>query len=74
MGENKLLGIPSSTDTILMQEYQHDVYVHEGTAHTRLTTILLNLKYLFKLEVMAALEVIFSIYAKEDSLFLSQEM
>jgi hypothetical protein len=57
-----------------MQEYQHDVYVHEGTAKNRLSTITLNLKYLFKLEVMAALEVISSVYANEGALFLSEEM
>lgn len=49
------MAIPGSIDTVLMQDYKHDLYVHEGTAHARLTALLKNLKYLLKLELMAAL-------------------
>jgi histidine ammonia-lyase len=55
VAENKVLAIPGSIDTVLMQDYKHDLYVHEGTAHARLTALLKNLKYLCKLELMAAL-------------------
>jgi histidine ammonia-lyase len=72
--ENKLLSSPSSADTILLQDYRHDIYVHEGSAHVRFTAMLANLRRILRVELMAALEVIFDMYAKEDSLFLNREM
>lgn len=74
VGENKLLATPSSADTILLHDYQHDIYSHEATAHNRLTTMLSNLPRIFKVELMGALEVIFSMYAKEKTLFVNEEM
>jgi histidine ammonia-lyase len=75
VGENKILSIPSAIDTVLMHDYKHDLYVHEGTAHVRLTALFKNLKYLFKLELMTALEVIDDMYVDENhSLFLNQEI
>jgi hypothetical protein len=40
VSENKLLAIPSNADTILMNNYIHDVYISEGNAFKRLITMM----------------------------------
>jgi histidine ammonia-lyase len=72
--ENKQLAISSSADTILLNNYTHDVYANEGSSYKRLLALLQNTKRIVKLELMAALEVIFGMYGKKGSLFANDSM
>lgn len=40
VSENKLSAIPSNTDTILMNNYIHDVYISEGNSFKRLNAMM----------------------------------
>lgn len=72
--EDKLLAVPSNADTTLVHNYTCDIYTNEGSAFRRLLTMLENIKRIFKVEIMAATEVIYGLYHKEEKLFLSKEM
>ena len=40
VSENKLSAFPSNADTILMNNYIHDVYISEGNSFKRLNTMM----------------------------------
>lgn len=72
--ENKLLAVPSNADTTLVHNYARDIYTNEGSAFRRFQIMLENNKRIFKVEIMAAVEAIYSIYHKEEELYLHKEM
>jgi fructose-1,6-bisphosphatase len=60
----KLLSAPSNADTVIMDNYRHDIYVDEGIIMGRLEKMLVGLTELMTLEVVESIEVLGDIYGK----------
>jgi len=52
--ENKLLACPSSADTIMLDNYLHDIFRNEGSMLSKLTLMLNNLRTMLTLEAHVA--------------------
>lgn len=74
VAHNKNLAAPTNADTVIMDNYKHDIYVDEGTPFMKVHKMIANLTELIKLEVMASMEVLFDIFGKSDPLFVSERM
>jgi hypothetical protein len=44
VAKNKLLAIPTGCDTIIMQNFSHDVFVDEGTPFSKVKQIVSNIR------------------------------
>lgn len=62
--KGKLLSAPSSADTVIMDNYRHDIYVNEGIIMGRLEKMLVGLTELMTLEVMESITVLDDVYGK----------
>lgn len=71
---NKALATSTNADTVIMNEYEHDIYVDEGTPLMKMHKMLTSLTQLMELEIMEAAEVLSDVYGKEKRLFGCEEM
>lgn len=71
---NKALATSTNSDTVIMNEYKHDIYVDEGTPFIKMHKMLASLTKLMELEIMEATEVLSDVYGKEKRLFGCEAM
>ena len=68
----KMMG-SSNADTVIMDNYAHDIFVDEGSPYAKMTNLIANLKELMGLELLVAAEVLQGLYG-EGEIFVNQEM
>jgi histidine ammonia-lyase len=74
VAQNKLLAVPTNAETVIMDNYQHDIFVDEGSPICKLTRMLANLREIMKVEVFAATDVLHDFYGSLPRIFASEEM
>jgi histidine ammonia-lyase len=63
LNENKLLASPTNTDTILMDNFRHDIFTFDGLLFRKASKMIENVKSILQMEVQTSLEVLGTMYA-----------
>lgn len=66
----KMMG-PTNADTVIMDNYSHDIFVDQGSPYTKIRELIDNLNELLKLELSVAIEVLHGLYG-EKAIFVNQ--
>ena len=74
VGKNKLIAAPTNADTILMDNYQHDIYVDTATPLNKVNSIINNVTEIMKLEMFCASSVLADTYPGAPQLFANSQM
>ena len=69
MVHNKALSAPTNADTVIMDNYRHDIYFDEGTPMLKVSKMIKNLNEMIALEFMVSVEVLMDVYSKAKRLF-----
>lgn len=73
VSEDKLLTLPTNSDTVLMDDYKQDVFSHEGLLFRKLSKMVENTRSILEVELRTSKEVLQGLYG-EKPIFVNAEM
>ena len=74
VGENKIIAFPTNAETIIMDNYKHDIYVDVATPLYKTTRMLRNVTHIMSVEMQAFMQVLPDIYKGAERVFLNDEV
>ena len=76
VGRSKYLTAPTNAETVIMDNYAHDIYVDEAAPLFKANKMLKNLRSIMKLELLTSTDVLSDIYGSScpPRVFVNEDM
>ena len=74
VAKNKLIAAPTNAETVIMDNYQHDIFVDETTPINKVNQMINNITQLLQLEQFCSSSVLSDTYPDAEPLFADKEM